>query len=87
MFDLTTYVKKWQIRQLKTVFSTLDTLCQVSPFHLHLTLLIQIAPARLPISCPGQRSFCSLTHYLDNLVVPPSLCIIKMNSLYVLLTK
>ena len=27
MFDLTTYVKKWQIRQLKTVFSTLDTLC------------------------------------------------------------
>ena len=26
MFDLTTYVKKWQIRQLKTVFSTLDTL-------------------------------------------------------------
>ena len=42
---------------------------------------------RLPISCPGPRSFCSLTHYLDNLVVPPSLCIIKMNSLYVLLTK
>ena len=30
MFDLTTYVKKWQIRQLKTVFSTLDTLCGVS---------------------------------------------------------
>ena len=29
MFDLTTYVKKWRIRQLKTVFSTLDTLCQV----------------------------------------------------------
>ena len=27
MFDLTTYVKKWRIRQLKTVFSTLDTLC------------------------------------------------------------
>ena len=26
MFDLTTYVKKWRIRQLKTVFSTLDTL-------------------------------------------------------------
>ena len=30
MFDLTTYVKKWQIRQLKTVFSTLDTLCSDS---------------------------------------------------------
>ena len=30
MFDLTTYVKKWQIRQLKTVFSTLDTLCTLS---------------------------------------------------------
>ena len=29
MFDLTTYVKKWRIRQLKTVFSTLDTLCLV----------------------------------------------------------
>ena len=42
---------------------------------------------RLPISCPGPRSFCSLTHYLDNLVVPPSLCIKQMNSLYVLLTK
>ena len=28
MFDLTTYVKKWRIRQLKTVFSTLDTLCR-----------------------------------------------------------
>ena len=28
MFDLTTYVKKWRIRQLKTVFSTLDTLCE-----------------------------------------------------------
>ena len=27
MFDLTTYVKKWRIRQLKTVFSTIDTLC------------------------------------------------------------
>ena len=27
MFDLTAYVKKWRIRQLKTVFSTLDTLC------------------------------------------------------------
>ena len=27
MFDLTTYVKEWQIRQLKTVFSTLDTVC------------------------------------------------------------
>ena len=26
MFDLTTYVKKWRIRQLKTIFSTLDTL-------------------------------------------------------------
>ena len=26
MFDLTIYVKKWRIRQLKTVFSTLDTL-------------------------------------------------------------
>ena len=26
MFDLTTYAKKWWIRQLKTVFSTLDTL-------------------------------------------------------------
>ena len=30
MFDLTTYVKKWRIRQLKTVFSTLDTLCAPS---------------------------------------------------------
>ena len=30
MFDLTTYVKKWQIRQLKTVFSTLDTLWRLS---------------------------------------------------------
>ena len=29
MFDLTTYVKKWRIRQLKTVFSTLDTLWNV----------------------------------------------------------
>ena len=29
MFDLTTYVKKWRIRQLKTVFSTLDTLCHL----------------------------------------------------------
>ena len=28
MFDLTAYVKKWRIRQLKTVFSTLDTLCK-----------------------------------------------------------
>ena len=27
MFDLTTYPKKWEIPQLKTVFSTLDTLC------------------------------------------------------------
>ena len=26
MFDLTTYPKKWEIPQLKTVFSTLDTL-------------------------------------------------------------
>ena len=33
MFDLTTYVKKWRIRQLKTVFSTLDTLC--GRCHLH----------------------------------------------------
>ena len=32
MFDLTTYVKKWRIRQLKTVFSTLDTLCALGPF-------------------------------------------------------
>ena len=31
MFDLTTYVKKWRIRQLKTVFSTLDTLCVCAP--------------------------------------------------------
>ena len=31
MFDLTTYVKKWRIRQLKTVFSTLDTLCRSRP--------------------------------------------------------
>ena len=31
MFDLTTYVKKWRILQLKTVFSTLDTLCQEEP--------------------------------------------------------
>ena len=30
MFDLTTYVKKWRIRQLKTVFSTLDTLCPLN---------------------------------------------------------
>ena len=30
MFDLTTYVKKWRIRQLKTVFSTLDTLCEAA---------------------------------------------------------
>ena len=28
MFDLTTYPKKQEIPQLKTVFSTLDTLCQ-----------------------------------------------------------
>ena len=27
MFDLTTYPKKQEIPQLKTVFSTLDTLC------------------------------------------------------------
>ena len=33
MFDLTTYVKKWQIRQLKTVFSTLDTLCSSVAAH------------------------------------------------------
>ena len=32
MFDLTAYVKKWRIRQLKTVFSTLDTLC-ISAIH------------------------------------------------------
>ena len=30
MFDLTTYPKKWEIPQLKTIFSTLDTLCQCS---------------------------------------------------------
>ena len=34
MFDLTTYVKKWRIRQLKTVFSTLDTLWAVNVYFL-----------------------------------------------------
>ena len=34
MFDLTTYVKKWRIRQLKTVFSTLDTLWRVGDNYL-----------------------------------------------------
>ena len=29
MFDLTTYPKKQEIPQLKTVFSTLDTLCAI----------------------------------------------------------
>ena len=42
MFDLTTYVKKWRIRQLKTVFSTLDTLC---PSALHPYVLVHPTPA------------------------------------------
>ena len=41
MFDLTTYVKKWRIRQLKTVFSTLDTLCILSQFFDSLIILIK----------------------------------------------
>ena len=39
MFDLTTYVKKWQIRQLKTVFSTLDTLWRRSDLRIGRALL------------------------------------------------
>ena len=42
MFDLTTYVKKWRIRQLKTVFSTLDTLWHTLPTLVYSCTLLHI---------------------------------------------
>ena len=45
MFDLTTYVKKWRIRQLKTVFSTLDTLCVFASDRVFITAICTILDA------------------------------------------
>ena len=47
MFDLTTYVKKWRIRQLKTVFSTLDTLWHVNN---HIRMYVVIIGLSLSLS-------------------------------------
>ena len=41
MFDLTTYIKKWRIRQLKTAFSALDTLCVQSNMDIFLRKVLE----------------------------------------------
>ena len=60
MFDLTTYPKKQEIPQLKTVFSTLDTLC--NPLY-NMVKKQNVAQQRLGLQnylpkaslCPGGR--------------------------------
>ena len=61
MFDLTTYVKKWRIRQLKTVFSTLDTLwvdCRTYKYISLGLVLIKLERYKFRKSCVSVISTC-----------------------------
>ena len=73
MFDLTTYVKKWRIRQLKTVFSTLDTLCLPS----HLILVTTIKP--LVVYKNDKYELCLPSHLIFVTTIKTAGCVKNMS--------